>query len=64
MAAATFFSTLNSGSPLTFLVSGPPFCKAIADITTILIDKSKRTKPILLCPWERHFTALSSAWWS
>ena len=25
---------------------------------------SKPTRPILLCPWERHFTALSSAWWS
>ena len=25
---------------------------------------SKPTWAILLCPWERHFTALSSAWWS
>ena len=25
---------------------------------------SKPTRTILLCPWERHFTALSSAWWS
>ena len=23
---------------------------------------SKLTRTILLCPWERHFTALSSAW--
>ena len=22
------------------------------------------TRAILLCPWERHFTALSPAWWS
>ena len=25
---------------------------------------SKPTCAILLCPWERHFTALFSAWWS
>ena len=25
---------------------------------------SKPTFAILLCPWERHFTALSPAWWS
>ena len=25
---------------------------------------SKPTQAILLCPWERHFTALSPAWWS
>ena len=25
---------------------------------------SKPTGTILLCPWERHFTALSPAWWS
>ena len=25
---------------------------------------SKPTCAILLCPWERHFTAVSSAWWS
>ena len=25
---------------------------------------SKLTCAILLCPWERHFTALSPAWWS
>ena len=25
---------------------------------------SKPTCVILLCPWERHFTALSPAWWS
>ena len=24
---------------------------------------SKNTRAILLCPWERHFTALSPAWW-
>ena len=24
---------------------------------------SKPTCAILLCPWERHFTALSPAWW-
>ena len=24
----------------------------------------KPTRAILLCPWERHFTALSPAWWS
>ena len=24
----------------------------------------KLTCAILLCPWERHFTALSPAWWS
>ena len=24
----------------------------------------KPTHAILLCPWERHFTTLSSAWWS
>ena len=24
----------------------------------------KPTCAILLCPWERYFTALSSAWWS
>ena len=28
MISATFFSTLNS-APLTFLVPGSPFCKAI-----------------------------------
>ena len=22
------------------------------------------TRAILLCPWERHFTAHSPAWWS
>ena len=25
---------------------------------------SKPTCAILLCPWERHFTALSPGWWS
>ena len=25
---------------------------------------SKPTRAILLCPWERHFAALSPAWWS
>ena len=25
---------------------------------------SKPTRAILLYPWERHFTALSPAWWS
>ena len=25
---------------------------------------SKPTHAILLCPWERHFTAHSPAWWS
>ena len=25
---------------------------------------SKLTRAILLCPWERHFTPLSPAWWS
>ena len=25
---------------------------------------SKPTRAILLCPWKRHCTALSSAWWS
>ena len=25
---------------------------------------SKPTCAILLCSWERHFTALSPAWWS
>ena len=25
---------------------------------------SKPTCAILLCPWERHFTALFPAWWS
>ena len=25
---------------------------------------SKPTRAILLCTWERHFTALSPAWWS
>ena len=25
---------------------------------------SKPTRAILLCPWERHFTALSPPWWS
>ena len=25
---------------------------------------SKPTYAILLCPWERHFMALSPAWWS
>ena len=25
---------------------------------------SKPTRTILLCPWEKHFTALSPAWWS
>ena len=25
---------------------------------------SKPTHAVLLCPWERHFTAHSSAWWS
>ena len=24
---------------------------------------SKPTRAILFCPWERHFTALSPAWW-
>ena len=24
---------------------------------------SKHTRAILLCPWERHFTAYSPAWW-
>ena len=24
---------------------------------------SKPTRAILLCPWERHFTALLPAWW-
>ena len=26
--------------------------------------RSKPTCAILLCPWEKHFTALSPAWWS
>ena len=25
---------------------------------------SKPTRAILMCAWERHFTALSPAWWS
>ena len=25
---------------------------------------SKPTRTILLCPWERHFTAFSPTWWS
>ena len=25
---------------------------------------SKLTRAMLLCPWERHFMALSPAWWS
>ena len=25
---------------------------------------SKPTRAILLCPWERHFTTFSPAWWS
>ena len=25
---------------------------------------SKPTRAILLCPWERHFAALSPVWWS
>ena len=25
---------------------------------------SKPTRAILLCPWERYFTALFPAWWS
>ena len=25
---------------------------------------SKPTRAILLCPWERHFTTHSPAWWS
>ena len=25
---------------------------------------SKPTRAIQLCPWERHFTPLSPAWWS
>ena len=25
---------------------------------------SELIRAILLCPWERHFTALSPAWWS
>ena len=25
---------------------------------------SKSTRAILLCPWDRHFMALSPAWWS
>ena len=25
---------------------------------------SKPTRTILLCPWQRHFRALSAAWWS
>ena len=25
---------------------------------------SKPTRSFMLCPWERHFTALSPAWWS
>ena len=25
---------------------------------------SKPTRAILVCPWERHFTAHSPAWWS
>ena len=25
---------------------------------------SKTTPAMLWCPWERHFTALSPAWWS
>ena len=28
------------------------------------VPGSKPTCAILLCPWERHFTALSPAWWS
>ena len=29
MASATFFNTLNSGPPLTFLAAGLPFCNGI-----------------------------------
>ena len=25
---------------------------------------AKPTRAILLCSWERHFTAISSTWWS
>ena len=41
------------------------FCKTteIIQWQTIFIG-SKPTRVILLCPWDRHFTALSPAWWS
>ena len=25
---------------------------------------SKPTRVVLLCPWEKHFTAISPGWWS
>ena len=31
MASTTFFRTLNSGLPLTFVAPGLPFCKAITE---------------------------------
>ena len=47
-------------------------CKAVGSVVEWLKHRtddqyglgSKPTCVILLCPWERHFTALSLAWWS
>ena len=47
----------------------PIVCKMVGSVVEWLKRRaydlgSKPVRAILLCPWERHFTALSSAWWS
>ena len=39
----------------------PPSCGFVLGYCNL---GSKPTCAILLCPWERHFTAVSPAWWS
>ena len=52
--------------------SQPPYSQQVGSVVEWLKHRtddqhglgSKPTYAILLCPWERHFTALSPAWWS
>ena len=34
------------------------------DFDSFKTNDNEPTRAILLCPWERHFTAHSPAWWS
>ena len=58
-----FDSRIHSNQPINHLVgSMVEWLKHQTDDQHGL--DSKPTCSILSCPWERHFTALSPAWWS
>ena len=65
-----FFAFLRYGLPQFFCVFS--ILSYVGSVVEWLMRRvcdqhglgSKPTRAILLCPWERHFTALSHAWWS